>query len=445
MISAAVAAIAGILIAPIVPLVPISYTLFIVPALAAAVLGRFQYVIPAVARWARHRDAAVGGDVLPEPAHLVAELGPARAHPAGPDPPGAGRSGQAAPESRRHPAAHARPGAAPAAHPRADGAGNRRRRARAGPAAQQLARRDGDELHLRHHLPVARRRDRLRRPGVAGPAHPGRRRRVPARDADDGVVDPVPDRAHPRGARRDGRRCGRRSPGPPRPRPLRRRGDARPGLRRAGGVVPQLRLRPAEGRDISGPKLFGLDLRSRVGTDYPRLAVLPRRARRAGDRRGVRRVAATQPARLRHARGSRQRALGGRRRHQRRPGEDPRVRHRRVHRRARRRDARLQAGQPHVRPVRRPDRPRRVRHRLPRRDHVGLRRHPRRDARGGRHRLLRDHPMARPGRLVRDDHRRRPRAHGRAQPGRHRRPDPRHAREDADPPRHHGRAGADAR
>ena len=28
---------------------------------------------------------------------------------------------------------------------------------------------------------------------------------------------------------------------------------------------------PAEGRDISGPKLFGLDLRSRVGTDYPRL------------------------------------------------------------------------------------------------------------------------------------------------------------------------------
>ncbi len=48
MISAAVAAIAGILIAPIVPLVPVSYTLFIVPALAAAVLGRFQYIVPAV-------------------------------------------------------------------------------------------------------------------------------------------------------------------------------------------------------------------------------------------------------------------------------------------------------------------------------------------------------------------------------------------------------------
>ncbi len=60
-------------------------------------------------------------------------------------------------------------------------------------------------------------------------------------------------------------------PGDPRPRTLRRRGDARHGLRRAGRVVPQLRLRPAEGRDISGPKFFGLDLRSRVGTDYPRI------------------------------------------------------------------------------------------------------------------------------------------------------------------------------
>ena len=118
---------------------------------------------------------------------------------------------------------------------------------------------------------------------------------------------------------------------------------------------------PAEGRNISGPKLFGLDLRSRVGTDYPRLAfclvvlgVLVIVAVSV-------RVAATQPARFRHARRSRQRAVRRRRRHQRRPREDPGVRHRRVHRRARRRHARLQAGQPHVRPVRRPDRHRRVR------------------------------------------------------------------------------------
>jgi ABC-type branched-subunit amino acid transport system ATPase component/branched-subunit amino acid ABC-type transport system permease component len=48
-ISAVVAGIAGILIAPLVPLVPGAYTLFIVPALAAAVLGRFSALAPAVA------------------------------------------------------------------------------------------------------------------------------------------------------------------------------------------------------------------------------------------------------------------------------------------------------------------------------------------------------------------------------------------------------------
>jgi ABC-type branched-subunit amino acid transport system ATPase component/branched-subunit amino acid ABC-type transport system permease component len=48
MISAAIAGLAGILIAPIVPLVPSAYTLFIIPALAAAVLGKFQNLLPAV-------------------------------------------------------------------------------------------------------------------------------------------------------------------------------------------------------------------------------------------------------------------------------------------------------------------------------------------------------------------------------------------------------------
>ena len=46
-ISAAVAGLAGILIAPLVPLIPGTYTLFIVPALAAAVLGRFTALLPA--------------------------------------------------------------------------------------------------------------------------------------------------------------------------------------------------------------------------------------------------------------------------------------------------------------------------------------------------------------------------------------------------------------
>src|ERR1700749_4462934 len=48
MISSVVAGVAGILIAPLVPLVPGSYTLFIVPALAAAVVGRFYALGPAV-------------------------------------------------------------------------------------------------------------------------------------------------------------------------------------------------------------------------------------------------------------------------------------------------------------------------------------------------------------------------------------------------------------
>jgi ABC-type branched-subunit amino acid transport system ATPase component/branched-subunit amino acid ABC-type transport system permease component len=48
MISSAVAGLSGILISPIVPLTPVAYTLFIVPALAAAVMARFQFVILAV-------------------------------------------------------------------------------------------------------------------------------------------------------------------------------------------------------------------------------------------------------------------------------------------------------------------------------------------------------------------------------------------------------------
>jgi ABC-type branched-subunit amino acid transport system ATPase component/branched-subunit amino acid ABC-type transport system permease component len=48
-LSSAVAGLAGVLISPIVPLAPVSYTLFIVPALAAATVGQFQYLGQAVA------------------------------------------------------------------------------------------------------------------------------------------------------------------------------------------------------------------------------------------------------------------------------------------------------------------------------------------------------------------------------------------------------------
>ena len=47
-IGGAVAGLAGILIGPLVPLVPGTYTLFIVPALAAAVVGRLYYLTPTV-------------------------------------------------------------------------------------------------------------------------------------------------------------------------------------------------------------------------------------------------------------------------------------------------------------------------------------------------------------------------------------------------------------
>ncbi len=47
-ISGAVAALAGILIAPLVPLIPGTYTLYIVPALAAAVVGGFYALTPAI-------------------------------------------------------------------------------------------------------------------------------------------------------------------------------------------------------------------------------------------------------------------------------------------------------------------------------------------------------------------------------------------------------------
>src|SRR5699024_4340203 len=48
-ISSAVAGLGGILISPVVPLIPVSYTLFIVPALAAAIMGGFASILVALA------------------------------------------------------------------------------------------------------------------------------------------------------------------------------------------------------------------------------------------------------------------------------------------------------------------------------------------------------------------------------------------------------------
>jgi sulfate-transporting ATPase len=49
MVSAAVAGAAGILIAPLSPLTPVTYTLFVVPALAAAVVGGFRVLVATMA------------------------------------------------------------------------------------------------------------------------------------------------------------------------------------------------------------------------------------------------------------------------------------------------------------------------------------------------------------------------------------------------------------
>ncbi|SDU26814.1 Branched-chain amino acid ABC-type transport system, permease component [Gordonia westfalica] len=67
-LSTMIAGLSGILVAPIVPLIPVSYTLFIVPALAAALVGNFSAIGPAVA-------AGLGiGVVQSEMTHLQATV-----------------------------------------------------------------------------------------------------------------------------------------------------------------------------------------------------------------------------------------------------------------------------------------------------------------------------------------------------------------------------------
>ena len=431
MISAAVAAIAGILIAPIVPLVPISYTLFIVPALAAAVLGRFQYLIPAV----------VGGLAIGMlqsevtylhslyswlPSSGLSELVPlvlillvlvVRAKPL----PSRGVILQRTLGRAPRPQRILMPTAL-------------------GTAAGALA-----LIVLTHNWRSAMVTSlifamiclslvvvtgyagqvslaQLTLAGVAGFL-------LGTITTEWGVPFPIAPILAALGATVVGVVVGL------------------PAIRVRGLFVAVVTLAmayaieavwfhnsdyvPAEGKNITGPTLFGLDLRARVGTDYPRLSfcllVLV-----------VLVIVALGVAKLRTSRlGSAMLAVRANERSAAGAGinvvrvEDRLVRDRCVHRRARRGDARLQAGQRHLRLVRRPGRHRRLRDRVPGRHHVRVRWHPRRVARRQRHRLLRVVTVAEPGRLVRHDHRRRPRAHRRAQPRRHRRARARRTREDA--------------
>ena len=86
MISAMVAGMAGILIAPVSPLTPMTYTLFVVPALAAAVVGRFQHIVPIVVAgiaigMLQSEALSLAGDVLVDPADRRGRAGPADRHP----------------------------------------------------------------------------------------------------------------------------------------------------------------------------------------------------------------------------------------------------------------------------------------------------------------------------------------------------------------------------
>lgn len=138
------------------------------------------------------------------------------------------------------------------------------------------------------------------------------------------------------------------------------------------------------GAKVADPKLWGLNLRIGAGENYPRiqfglLCLVGPHRRRAGCR-----GAAAQPPRRGHARRARQRALGGGRRHRRRPRQDRRLCDRVVHRGPRRRADGLPADPRGRRVLLRRRWAGAVRHRLPRRNHLGLRRAARRRHRRGR-------------------------------------------------------------
>ena len=174
MISAMVAGLAGILIAPVSPLTPVTYTLFVVPALAAAVVGRFQHIVPIVCAglaigMLQSEALSLAGDYSWMPQTGAAELVPLLVILVALVVVGGGipaRGGLVRQPLGRAP----RPALAPGPHDRRDGRRVRRPRADGG----HVARRGHRLVHRRRHRPLARRRHRLRRPGLAGPAGAGR-------------------------------------------------------------------------------------------------------------------------------------------------------------------------------------------------------------------------------------------------------------------------------
>ena len=271
-ISFVVSGIAGVLIAPLVPLVPGTYTLFIVPALAAAVVGRFHSL-----GWAITAGLGIGAlESLSVYLNGVHPNFPA----------GAGQliplvlvlvvlafRGQTMPSRGTPRPGHPRPRATPALadchRHRRDGRGNRGHlplhRQRPG---RPLLQHD----HRRHHV-VAGRGHRLHGTDLLGPAHLGRRLGVHPQHVRHLLGHPLPDRTAPVRARRRRGGGGHRHPRAARPRPhaWRRHPDLR-GRRRSDLVQQQLHRRRRSGLAIPTPRLFGMDLGIGSGKDFPRPA-----------------------------------------------------------------------------------------------------------------------------------------------------------------------------
>ncbi len=273
MLAGAVVGAAGILIAPLSPVVPSTYTLFVVPALAAAVVGKFQYLVPTaiagigigmIQAWLIY----LSGQHSWMPQSGVGEMVPLDRH--------ARRAARHQPRgsgARRAVADTSGTGAATAFVSRADRRRFRRRGDRAARDQWLHPGRGHQHDHLRDPGALPRGGHRVRRPDLTGAARPRRRRRVHAELPLGRLGCAVPDRTPPRRRRRrDRRRPRRASP---------RCGCAascsgsspsrwRSASKRSGSATPTSSSPTAT--PIGKPEVFGINLGVGVGKDFPRLS-----------------------------------------------------------------------------------------------------------------------------------------------------------------------------
>ena len=341
------AGMAGILIAPLVPLVPGTYTLFIVPALAAAVVGRFHSL-----GWAITAGLGIGALEsllrLPQRRPPLVPGRRGRADAAGPRAGGAGRPGQDHAEP-----GHAGPGRRSAGRPVRTGAsptavvGHGRR-----PAAPSTCFTGNDRAALYTSFITAVITLSL----VVVTGYTGQISLAQLTFAGVSayilstfatlVGHPVPHRADPgRPGGRGGRR-GDRHPGAAGARPDAGRGDADVRRRRGGDLVQQ-QLHRRRGAAAWPSRRRGCSAwTSGIGSgkDFPRPAfgILCLVVLVLGGVRGE--LAAHQPAGLGDAGRAGGRALGGGGGDQRGQGQADRLRHRGLHRRPGRVAAGLPAG-----------------------------------------------------------------------------------------------------